>query len=257
MAYSENWLLRKARRFLDQTEDPIMVPYIFKKYQNKAFYNQTFGRDIEVFNRHLFPDKGAVLVGPTHWHEEDGEMVLYSISPRPTYVMAKSELWTPEDENIGYLLQLMGAIRLERSGSPQIKAFRAAGKVLDAGGVVTVFPEGTRIEGPVRGEAHAGIGFLAVKHGVPIAPLGLARVSFNCPEDAIEDTVPVHTTVFGELVRPDPSLGFKDAVSDIMQRYTVVRDEVQQLAYEDAAHRAKEYEEIYADGWNIWGAAYE
>lgn len=101
--------------------------------------------------------------------------VLFGMVPRRTVFLVKSELASGV---VGRLLVLIGQLPVRR-GSPDRAALTAAVAVLRAGGVLGVFPEGTRGSGDVA-HAEQGAAWLVRATGalvLPVATRGTLRPS--------------------------------------------------------------------------------
>jgi 1-acyl-sn-glycerol-3-phosphate acyltransferase len=73
---------------------------------------------------------------------------------------------------VGRFMLAQGMIRV-RAGRSDVDALRTARSVLDRGGVIVVFPEGTRSFDGVVGEAHAGAAMLASRPGTWVVAAGV------------------------------------------------------------------------------------
>ncbi len=125
------------------------------------------------------PAHGAVILAGNHRGLVDGPVVAAGIR-RPTTFLAKSELF------VGPLARLLGAlgqIPVHR-GRPDRAALRRCREVLDAGGLLGIFPEGTRGAGSLD-EVQHGIAYLAVHHpGCPIVPVACLGTETAWPRGA-------------------------------------------------------------------------
>jgi 1-acyl-sn-glycerol-3-phosphate acyltransferase len=111
------------------------------------------------------PRTGAVLVAGNHTGFLDGPIV-FMMLPRPSVFLVKSELYTgPWAKVLAFARQIP-----IRRGAPDRTGLTRALSVLAAGGVLGVFPEGTRGEGKLETIQH-GIGFLALRAGCPVVPV--------------------------------------------------------------------------------------
>ncbi len=124
------------------------------------------------------PQAGPLIVVANHTTLADPPFVAAWLQPalgRPLQFLAKEQLFVPLMKPI---LHMFGAI-LVRAGGSDVEAYRSAVAVLRGGGVVAIFPEGTRsLDGAMR-EPHAGVALIAARSGVPILPVGhLGRSSF-------------------------------------------------------------------------------
>jgi len=111
------------------------------------------------------PSTGPVLIAGNHTGFLDGPVV-FVLLPRPSAFLVKSELY---DTPLKRVLEFARQIPVRR-GSPDRTALRRALAVLRAGGVLGVFPEGTRGEGRLESVQH-GIGYLALRAGCPVVPV--------------------------------------------------------------------------------------
>jgi 1-acyl-sn-glycerol-3-phosphate acyltransferase len=112
------------------------------------------------------PRSGPVLIVSNHSSLVDPPLV-GGMSPRPLTFLAKAELFRVP--LFGRLIHALNARPVRREGA-DAKALRAALKVLEEGGALLVFPEGTRgVEGVLR-PAKAGAGMLAVLSGAAVVP---------------------------------------------------------------------------------------
>jgi 1-acyl-sn-glycerol-3-phosphate acyltransferase len=111
------------------------------------------------------PTHGPVLLAGNHSGFLDGPLV-YMVLPRPAAFLVKSEL---ERGPFRPILAFAMQIPIHR-GTPDRTALRAGLAVLDDGGVLGMFPEGTRGEGGLA-SIQPGIGYLALHGNVPILPV--------------------------------------------------------------------------------------
>lgn len=142
------------------------------------------------------PREGAVLLAGNHTGFLDGPLV-YVFSPRPATFLAKSELFVgPLARALGWL----GQVPVHR-GRPDRTALHTGLQVLADGGALGVFPEGTRGTGTLE-EVADGLGWLALRSGVPVVPLAVLGTAAAMPKGARLPRLraPV-TLVFGPPVR--------------------------------------------------------
>jgi 1-acyl-sn-glycerol-3-phosphate acyltransferase len=120
---------------------------------------------VRVTGLEHLPSGGPVLIAGNHTGFLDGPVV-FILLPRPSAFLVKSELY---DSPFKRVLEFAQQIPVRR-GSPDRTALRRALGVLRAGGVLGVFPEGTRGEGRLESVQH-GIGYLALRAGCPVVPV--------------------------------------------------------------------------------------
>jgi 1-acyl-sn-glycerol-3-phosphate acyltransferase len=121
---------------------------------------------MRVLGLEHLPAAGPVLLAGNHTGFLDGPFVFIEL-PRPSAFLTKSELY-----EIGWLaraLNWLGQIPVHR-GKPDRAALRRGLAVLADGGVLGVFPEGTRGAGSLE-TVQDGIGYLALKAGCSIVPV--------------------------------------------------------------------------------------
>jgi 1-acyl-sn-glycerol-3-phosphate acyltransferase len=111
------------------------------------------------------PPTGPVLIAGNHTGFLDGPLVMILL-PRPSAFLVKSELYSGPFRRV---LQFARQIPVRR-GTPDRTALSAALDVLADGGVLGVFPEGTRGAGRLETVQH-GIGYLALRAGCPVVPV--------------------------------------------------------------------------------------
>jgi 1-acyl-sn-glycerol-3-phosphate acyltransferase len=119
------------------------------------------------------PTKGALIVVANHMSNADPPLLWGWLVPAlgrvPTY-LAKAVLFRGV---AGPVLRSFGATPVEAGGS-DMAAYRVAKAALDAGGVVTLMPEGTRsLDGRLL-VARPGASLLATRTGAPVLPVGVS-----------------------------------------------------------------------------------
>lgn len=112
------------------------------------------------------PRQGAFILASNHISNLD-PVVLGICSVRRLNFMAKIELFKGV---LGFFLRKLGAFPIKR-GESDFGAMRESLKRLKNGNVILIFVEGTRRMGNEPTTAQAGVGFLAMKSGVPIIPV--------------------------------------------------------------------------------------
>jgi 1-acyl-sn-glycerol-3-phosphate acyltransferase len=113
------------------------------------------------------PATGPVIFAVNHSHNIDGPMVM-GVAPRPTHFLIKKEAF------IGLLdpfLTGIGQLKVDRTSTDRTAITRALG-VLQNGGVLGIFPEGTRGEGDFA-SLRAGLAYFAVRGGAPVVPVAV------------------------------------------------------------------------------------
>jgi 1-acyl-sn-glycerol-3-phosphate acyltransferase len=116
------------------------------------------------------PREGPVIITPNHKSFWDSFFIA-AATTRPVRYMGKSELF---EKGAGRLLVALGAFPVRR-GTSDDEALETARTVLRQGGVLALFPEGTRVRDPDElGEPRSGVGRLALELGVPLLPAAIS-----------------------------------------------------------------------------------
>jgi 1-acyl-sn-glycerol-3-phosphate acyltransferase len=122
------------------------------------------------------PDTGGAIFAGNHLSVAD-ELFLGAVVPRHLSFWAKSEYFTGTGFR-GWLsrnvMEGLGAIRVERGGGrAALSAFDGAIPVLRTGGLVAIYPEGTRSPDGRLYRGRTGVARLAMAAGVPVIPVGM------------------------------------------------------------------------------------
>ncbi len=121
--------------------------------------------------------KGGLIVAANHRSFLDPFVIGASLPwRRPMCYVAKRELF--EKRWQGWLLSRCGAFPIRRGESDE-EAMETARQVLERGGTVCIFPEGTRIRSGSLSTPKRGVGRLALQTGasvLPVAVFGSERV---------------------------------------------------------------------------------
>ncbi|MFL5824572.1 MAG: 1-acyl-sn-glycerol-3-phosphate acyltransferase [Solirubrobacteraceae bacterium] len=115
------------------------------------------------------PRTGPVIVAANHRSFLD-PFVIGTMARRPMYYMAKKELFAKRWQ--AWFLSALGAFPVDRGASDE-ESMKTAKAILDRGGIVLVFPEGTRIRPGGLGTPHRGVGRLALQTGAPVVPVAV------------------------------------------------------------------------------------
>ncbi|MFC8433800.1 lysophospholipid acyltransferase family protein [Streptomyces sp. NPDC057253] len=113
------------------------------------------------------PSTGPVILAVNHSHNIDGPMVM-GVAPRPTHFLIKKEAFIgPLDP----FLTAIGQLKVDRAAADR-QAISRALHVLADGGVLGIFPEGSRGEGDFAA-LRAGLAYFAVRGEAPIVPVAV------------------------------------------------------------------------------------
>ncbi|HSU02511.1 MAG TPA: lysophospholipid acyltransferase family protein [Nocardioides sp.] len=128
------------------------------------------------------PASGGVVLAANHVGIVDGPL-LATYAPRPVHALTKSEMF---DGRLGGFLRATGQIPLDRF-APDPGAIRTSLRVVRDGGVVGIFPEGTRSSGELD-RFHHGAAYLALVTGAPVVPVTL--IGTRAPVDGSSSLPP-------------------------------------------------------------------
>ncbi|RJQ73066.1 1-acyl-sn-glycerol-3-phosphate acyltransferase [Pseudonocardiaceae bacterium YIM PH 21723] len=175
---------------------------------------------VQLHRQDRFPAAGPVLVVANHSSIFDGPLLL-GIIPRPTVFLIKYEMFRGP---LGVFLRAIGQLPVRR-GEPDRTPLLAAIRVLRAGGVVGIFPEGTRGVGDVAA-AQRGAAWLARSTGATVQPIAI-RGTYR-PTGAPRRVRPQVDMLFGEPLQLPEARG-KEALAEATER---VRSELAELVAE-------------------------
>ncbi|WP_190129468.1 lysophospholipid acyltransferase family protein [Streptomyces mashuensis] len=113
------------------------------------------------------PAVGPVILAVNHSSNLDGPMVM-GTAPRPAHFLIKKEAFTGP---LGPFLRGIGQLPVDRSSTDRT-AVTGALDVLARGGVLGIFPEGTRGEGDFA-SLRAGLAYFALRSGAPVVPVAV------------------------------------------------------------------------------------
>ncbi|MPY48278.1 lysophospholipid acyltransferase family protein [Streptomyces acidicola] len=149
------------------------------------------------------PATGPVILAVNHSHNIDGPMVI-GVAPRPSHFLVKKEAFVgPLDP----FMRAVGQLKVDRSTADRTAITQALG-VLENGGVLGIFPEGTRGEGDFA-SLRAGLSYFAVRSGAPIVPVAVLGSSEK-PGRLIKALPPLRhriDVVFGDPFEADDGSG--------------------------------------------------
>ena len=133
----------------------------------------------------------------------------------------------------GWFVRFLGAFPVKR-GEADRQSLRAAEEQLKAGRILSIFPEGTRSKIHALGQAHAGLGMIALRSGAPVLP-----VAIYGSEKSFMKFRPRITIIFGEPMILTPK-GKKVTREDIDQS-------TEQVMLRISSMLPPEYRGVYAE----------
>lgn len=144
------------------------------------------------------PRTGPVLLAGNHSGILDGPLVFF-LAPRPAVLLTKSEVF------VGIWARPMGWLGLVpvHRGAVDRAALKAGLAELQEGGVVGVFPEGTRGTGAFE-QISDGLAYLALRSGAAVVPVAVTGTAAALPRGRVVPRLRAPVTVtFGGPVRLD------------------------------------------------------
>jgi len=168
-----------------------LVQWILSTLMSAIFGLRTTGRK-------NIPDRGPVMLVSNHLSHLD-VLVIGILLDRPLNYVARSTLffWP-----LAPFIRSLGAFPIQRDGIGA-QGLKETLKRLKRGGIVTLFPEGTRTLDGDLGELKAGIALLAAKARVPVLPAAIAGTFDAWPRSRgypVTHPIRVH---FGEPIPTD------------------------------------------------------
>jgi len=133
-----------------------------------------------VVGRDNVPNSGGAVIAPNHVSYLDPPAVGGAL-PRRAYSFAKKELF--EIPIFGWIIRTCYAFPVDREIS-DIAAFRHAIRLLQAGELLLVFPEGRRSADGNLEEGKVGAALIASRAGVPLIPCALHGTDQVLPRGA-------------------------------------------------------------------------
>ena len=146
---------------------PVMPVYWVVRAILQPFFHAYF-RLRRIGLEHI-PREGPVLLASNHRSFSDPFLIGCCLG-RPLRFVAKIELFDKRWK--AWILLALGAFPIRRGESDEA-AMETARVILERGGAVGIFPEGTRVRPGPLGEPKRGVGRLALETGAPIVPVAI------------------------------------------------------------------------------------
>ncbi len=155
--------------------------------------------DIHIHGEHLVPARGPYVIASNHIGVLDGPLMA-AFAPHPVHALTKKEMF---EGALGPVLRAVGQIPLSRFDVDP-SAVKDCLRVLRDGGVVGVYPEGTRGDGE-WGRFRNGAAYLALVTGAPVVPLSMFGTREpGAPSGSIPDAGARFDFVYGAPIHVEP-----------------------------------------------------
>lgn len=145
-----------------------------------AFMHRAYNIKIEGLEN--IPEDGSGIVAANHISFLDSFFLPLVIPRRVTY-LAKAEYW--DSWKTRWFFDLVGQIPVRRDDSKKsLAALEAGERVLNKGGLLGIYPEGTRSPDGRLYRGKTGVARMAAQCNVPVVPVGLIGTREIMPKDA-------------------------------------------------------------------------
>jgi len=193
------------------------------------------------------PRTGPVILAANHISNADPVILGAWLTPRlgrRIHWLGKKEMF--DWPIVGWMARNGGVVPVDRAGA-DVEAFRLAQRVLQAGHVLVVFPEGTRSPTAELQTPKDGLAMLALRTDATIVPIGISNTDKVWPKGRLLPTPGRHATMrigepfkVGELL--PPGIARKSAktlaTTLIMRRIAALLDPRHRGAYATGASDA-------------------
>jgi 1-acyl-sn-glycerol-3-phosphate acyltransferase len=128
------------------------------------------------------PRDGPVILAANHISNADPVIIGAWLTPRlgrRIHWLGKREMF--DWPVVGWMARNGGVVPVDRGGA-DVEAFRTAARVLEAGGLMMVFPEGTRSPTGELQPPKDGLALLALRTGATIVPIGVSNTDRVWPK---------------------------------------------------------------------------
>ncbi|MBA2380907.1 MAG: 1-acyl-sn-glycerol-3-phosphate acyltransferase [Chloroflexi bacterium] len=156
------------------------------------------------------PTDGPVILAANHISNADPVLIGAFLTPRlgrRIHWLGKKEMF--DWPIVGFMARNGGIIPVDRAAA-DVEAFRVARRVLDAGHVLMVFPEGTRSPTGELQPPKDGLSMLALRTNATIVPIGISNTDRVWPKGRAIPTPGRHATMrigapfrVGDLLPPE------------------------------------------------------
>lgn len=178
---------------------------------------------LKILGAENVPMTGAMILASNHVSLVDPPFLGSSLN-RPLFYMAKKELFA--GHFFGPLIRRVNAFPVNRAIFDKA-ALEKSRDILNSGGGIIMFPEGTRSRNGQLGKAKPGIGMLARSALVPIVPVYIHNSGKSCLSILNHKRLVIS---FGRPIDPgwiedmaDDKNGYREIAGAVMERISELR----------------------------------
>lgn len=177
------------------------------------FYFNVFNR-LKVKGKENIVKDGPLIVFANHYSDADA-FILPAVFDRQIRFMAKKSLF--ETPIVKIFVKAYGAFPVDRD-AVDVKAIKTSLKILKDGGVLGIFPEGTRVRDKKESNPKGGFAMIAYKTKTTLQPVRIKykhkAMIFNTVEVIIDKPISPEDFVIDEPTAE----GYEKASRSLMQR---------------------------------------
>jgi 1-acyl-sn-glycerol-3-phosphate acyltransferase len=187
-----------------------LTPLISTTAMGARFVARAFTRVRIEGDTDAIPREGPVILAANHNSNADAVLIGAFLTPRlgrRIHWLGKKEMF--EWPIVGWLARSGGVVPVDR-GAADVEAFRIAQRILQAGHVLMVFPEGTRSPTGELQQPKDGLALLALRTNATIVPIGVSNTDRVWPKGQAIPFPGKHATMrigepfrVGDLIPPE------------------------------------------------------
>ena len=188
---------RVAKPAIDEAK--LLESHVSLLIRSIAFGARLIGRSITRVRVEgdlgAIPREGPVILAANHISNADPVLIGAWLTPRlgrRIHWLGKKEMF--DWPIVGYVARNGGIVPVDR-GAADVDAFRMASRVLEAGEVLMVFPEGTRSPTAELQPPKDGLAMLALRSGATIVPIGISNTDRFWPKGRLIPRPGGHVTM--------------------------------------------------------------
>jgi 1-acyl-sn-glycerol-3-phosphate acyltransferase len=188
------------------------------------------------------PAEGPAILASNHLSFSDS-IFLPLIAPRRITFMAKSDYFDGQGVKgrlTAFFMRSIGQVPVDRSGGKASEAaIKTALRILDAGGLLGIYPEGTRSPDAQLYRGKTGVARMALEAGVPVIPVAMIDT------EKIQPPGKLFPKIMRVGIRIGEPLDFSRYAGLEGDRF-VLRSITDEIMYELMTLSGQQYVDIYA-----------